>query len=221
MYFLFLLRKRKYPRPAYEHVAQPTSRRAARPTGTTGASTATNPRCQKKGGSLSDRRRSSRDQHTKPDAQPHGRKPEHVGRPARRWSKKRRPLWPTPLEQEPGTRTGCPAALARRLKTRTRGTSSQTMVKKKEAPVADAARAGTGNTNRLPSRTSQTIENQRTSHQPLAPARRLKNSPRTKGSRPPPGRTRKRDRTNTNAQPAAQRLIKSLSPQLNKQKARR
>ena len=123
MYFLFLLRKRKYPRPAYEHVAQPTSRRAARPTGTTGASTATNPRCQKKGGSLSDRRRSSRDQHTKPDAQPHGRKPEHVGRPARRWSKKRRPLWPTPLEQEPGTRTGCPAALARRLKTSARATS--------------------------------------------------------------------------------------------------
>ena len=32
MYFLLLLRRRKYPRPAYEHVAQPTSRRAARPT---------------------------------------------------------------------------------------------------------------------------------------------------------------------------------------------
>merc|ERR1712151_1246609 len=50
-----------------------------------------------------------------PDAQPPVENSTR-GRPARRWSKKRRPLWPTPLEQEPGTRTGRPAERARRLK---------------------------------------------------------------------------------------------------------
>lgn len=43
------------------------------------------------------------------------------------------------------------------------------MVKKKEAPVADAARAGTGNTNRSPSLASQTIENQHTNRSAQAP----------------------------------------------------
>merc|ERR1712039_925104 len=81
-------------------------------------------------------------------------------------------------------------------------TPSQTMVKKKEAPVADAARAGTGNTNRSPSLASQTIENQHTNHQPLA-ARRL-----TKISDPWERRSSKDREHEHNAPAASARRLK-------------
>merc|ERR1712039_828314 len=88
---------------------------------------------------------------------------------------------------------------------------SQTMVKKKEAPVADAARAGTGNTNRSPSLASQTIENQHTNHQPLA-ARRLKNKTPTDRSKSMSTGTRSTSRSNKAlvAGRSAKRLKKPL-----------
>merc|ERR1712151_1425927 len=61
-----------------------------------------------------------------------------------------------PLELGPGTRAERPAD-GRKQHT---WSPSQTMVKKRRPPVADAGRAGTGNTNRSPSLARQTIENQ-------------------------------------------------------------
>merc|ERR1712039_821455 len=81
-----------------------------------------------------------------------------AGRPARRCQKKaslRAPFGPGP-----GTRARRPTERTRRLKnsTPTKG------IKKKEAPVADAVRVGTGNTQPNEQGTSRTIE--KTDHEP-------------------------------------------------------